>query len=52
MYTLQNIKDAYYTDLALGIVDRGFEEYLRENYERVYDDQLNFIGYVPCVNTK
>jgi len=42
--TLQDIKDMYYVDLAIGVEARGFEQYL-ERFERVYDVNLNFIGY-------
>ena len=45
MYTLQYIKDTYYKELSLGIIDRGFDQYLKENYTQMYDAQLNFIGY-------
>jgi hypothetical protein len=46
MYTLQNIKDEYYTDLALGLIGRiGLEEYINEYYLRCYDDNLEFLGY-------
>lgn len=44
MYTLQCIKDLYYIDLAQGLTIRGFDRYL-ESYIRVYDENLNFLGY-------
>ena len=47
MYTLQNIKDEYYTLLSNNeLENRDFEKYLKENYVQVYDGNLNFIGYV------
>lgn len=46
LLTLQNIKDQYYADLALGQTERrGFETYLRDEYTQVYDANLQFIGY-------
>jgi hypothetical protein len=45
MYTLQNIKDTYYSDLAFGLTERGFDEYLRENYVPVYSISLDLLGY-------
>lgn len=46
LLTLQNIKDMFYVDLSLGAVKSGgLEEYLREGYQHVYDNNLNFIGY-------
>lgn len=46
MYTLQNIKDEYYTELALGnIYKKSFDDYLRENYQQIYDNDLNFLGW-------
>lgn len=46
MYTLQNVKDRYYTELAVGCIGvMKLEEYLRVLFNRVYDDELNFIGY-------
>lgn len=47
MYTLQNIKDRYYLDLALGNTERRpLEQYLREEYVPCYDEQFNFLGYI------
>lgn len=45
MYTLQNIKDEWYAELSSGDVTIGFEEYLREHYENVYNASLDFLGY-------
>lgn len=45
MYTLENIKDMYYTDLTNGLIELGFEQYFRENYIPCYDENVNFIGY-------
>lgn len=46
MYTLQNIKDQYYADLANGDIERrSLEEYIREEYIPCYDDELNFMGW-------
>jgi hypothetical protein len=45
MFTLQNIKDKYYLDLAYGLVDVDFNTYLQENYVRTYDINLNFVGW-------
>jgi hypothetical protein len=45
LFTLQNVKDVYYTDLSFGLTERGFEQYLKENFTQVYDENLNFIGY-------
>lgn len=46
LLTLQNIKDQYYADLALGDTERrGLEEYLRDEYTQVYDSNLQFMGY-------
>ncbi len=44
--TLQNIKDEYYVNLSLGVIDTGFEEYLTKNYRQDYDINNNFLGYV------
>lgn len=46
MYTLQNIKDTYYTELALGYTKvKGLEDYIKDNFVRVYDQDLDFMGY-------
>lgn len=45
IWTLQNIKDLYYAELALGYVGRGFEEYLKEHFTQTYDINLNFLGW-------
>lgn len=45
LWTLENIKSAYYVELAIGIESRGFDEYLKEHFVQVYDKQLNFIGW-------
>ncbi len=46
MYTFQNIKDLYYTELALEHTDRmSLDEYIKANFVQVYDDNLNFLGY-------
>lgn len=45
MYTLQQIKDEYYLELSIGIITRGFEDYLAEHYVQTYDANMNFIGY-------
>ena len=46
MYTLNQIKDDYYTRLMMGTVGvMDFEEYLMSRFQRVYDGELNFIGY-------
>lgn len=46
MYTIDQIADEYQNMRELGIIlDTGFEDYLRDNYVQVYDDQFNFIGY-------
>lgn len=44
-WTLQNIKDLYYAELALGIESRGFDQYLSEQFQQVYDVNLQFLGY-------
>lgn len=41
MYTLQNIKDQYYLDNET----ISLEEYIQEHYQKVYDSELNFLGY-------
>lgn len=46
MYTLQNIKDEYYYELAHGYTVRiSLEDYIKEYYVQCYDEELNFIGY-------
>ena len=46
MLTLQNIKDTYYHELSVYNTERrGFEEYLRAEYLRVYDIEGNLLGY-------
>jgi len=46
MYTLQDIKNAYYLELANGETDRmSLDDYIRENYIPCYDAELNFEGY-------
>ncbi len=46
MKTLQDIKDQYYRELELGVINRmGLDEFIRAHYEHVYDAELNFIGY-------
>ncbi len=46
MITLQEIKDEYYMELSMGNIMRmSLEEYIRQNYYRVYDDNMNFIGW-------
>jgi len=46
MYTLQQIKDQYYYELATGQTERrGLEQYIREEYIPCYDEDLNFLGY-------
>ena len=46
MYTLQNIKDTYYAELASGETERRpLEQYIREQFIPCYDDELNFLGY-------
>jgi len=46
MYTLQNIKDAYYCDLANNDTERrSLDAYVREEYTPVYDEKLDFLGW-------
>jgi hypothetical protein len=45
MYTLEDIKNIYYTDLTCGLIDQGFDKYLKDNFLPVYDEEFNFIGY-------
>lgn len=46
MYTLQQIKDIYYYELATGQTERrGLEQYIKEEFIPCYDDELNFMGY-------
>lgn len=46
MYTLQDIKDQYYHELATGQTERrGLEQYVREEFIPCYDEDLNFMGY-------
>lgn len=46
LYTLEQVKTQYYLDLeAYSVEQRGFEQYMREEYEPVYNDRLEFIGY-------
>lgn len=45
MYTLQNIKDMYYTELNYGDINIGFNEYVRTEFTPCYDSELNFLGY-------
>lgn len=42
---LEKVKDVYYAELALGTEVRSFGQYLTENYTKLYDAELNFIGY-------
>lgn len=51
MYTLQDIKDRYYSDLANGDTERrSLEQYIREEYTPCYDEKLNFLGYESLHN--
>jgi len=46
VYSLQDIKDNYYRALSWGMIERmGLNEYIKEYYVRVYDINLNFLGY-------
>lgn len=46
MYTLQQIKDSYYVELALGDSERrSLEQYIKDEYVQCYDDEMNFLGY-------
>lgn len=45
IYTLEQLKSAYYVALAGDIERRGFEQWLRDMYQPVYDINLNFLGY-------
>lgn len=46
LHTLQDIKDAYYLELALEHTDRmSLDEYIVKNYIQTYDNELTFIGY-------
>lgn len=50
MYTLQNIKDIYYTKLAITDIKQGFDEFLNKNFEQKYDINFNFLGYKALNN--
>lgn len=46
MYTLQQIKDRYYAELAKGIVERQpLEQYVKRYAIPCYDCNLNLVGY-------
>lgn len=46
MYTLQDVKDMYYAELALEHIDRmSLDEYLMKNFIQTYNNELTFIGY-------
>ena len=46
LLTLQNIKDAFYTELANdSTICISFDEYVQEHHTIVYDAELNFLGY-------
>ena len=44
--TLQNIKDEFYAYLAQDCtLCMSLDQYITDNFEQVYDAELNFIGY-------
>lgn len=46
MYTLQDIKDQYYMELAMDDKVRcDLQDYVREHFIPVYDEEFNFIGW-------
>jgi len=45
MYTLQEVKDTYYLELAMGLIKHGLDSYIKANFVRTYDTSLNMIGY-------
>ncbi len=52
MYTLQDIKDMYYSDLANDLIGRmSLDLYIKEYFVQVYDEHLTFKGYERAVAT-
>jgi hypothetical protein len=46
MYTLQQIKDQYYHDLFLKMIERmELEAYIKEYFVRCYDIEGNLLGW-------
>lgn len=50
-FTLDEIKEEFQMLWHYGMEHRDFEQYLREQYWRVVDGNLNVTGYEPRSNT-
>ena len=43
--SLQEVRTIYYSELIQGNTKLEFEQWLKDKYEKVYDDEFNFLGW-------